>query len=49
MTTRSARRVLVRLAVAVVLVAIAVLALLLFNGVIGGELEPGSGESAGKE
>jgi type IV secretory pathway TrbL component len=47
MTTRSARRLLVRLGVAVVLIAVAMFVLLVFNGVIGGEEDPGSGESAG--
>lgn len=47
MTTRSGRRLLVRLGVAVVLIAVAIFVLLVFNGAIGGEEEPGSGESAG--
>lgn len=47
MTTRSARRLLVRLGVAVALIALVIFVLLAFNGVIGGEEDPGSGESAG--
>jgi hypothetical protein len=47
MTTRLARKLLVRLGVAVVLIAVAIFVLLVFNGVIGGGEDPGSGESAG--
>ena len=44
MTVRSARRLVIRLGVAVAVLAVAILVLLVFNGVIGGEQEPGSGE-----